>query len=109
MYSYQDNSGAAPATALTAIGQSCRHHLDGWDATPLGMVDGVAGLMKNGPIGRGEVKSMYYSYATQAVHCDEDEEWKNWNEGPKGAEPGRLRTGTAASAVLSASRAGPQV
>lgn len=87
MYGYTDNAGAAPGTALTAVGLLCRYYIDGWGPSHPGMIDGVAGLVKHGPLGKGNVKNMYYYYyATQAVHFYEGEDWKNWNEGPKGAD-----------------------
>ncbi|MBN9120219.1 MAG: hypothetical protein J0I06_13835 [Planctomycetes bacterium] len=87
MYGYQDNAGAAPGTALTAVGLLCRYYIDGWGPSHPGMIDGVAGLVKHGPIGKGQVRNMYYYYyATQVVHFYEGEDWKNWNEGPKGAD-----------------------
>ncbi len=87
MYGYQDNAGAAPGTALTAVGLLCRYYISGWGPNHPGMVDGVAGLMKNAPLGRGPMSNMYYYYyATQVVHFYEGEDWKTWNEGPKGAD-----------------------
>jgi hypothetical protein len=86
VYGYQDNAGGAPGTALTAVGLLCRYYIDGWGPSHPGMIDGVAGLVKNGPIGKGNIRNMYYYYyATQVVHFYEGEDWKNWNEGPKDA------------------------
>ena len=87
MYGYQDNAGAAPGTALTAVGLLCRYYIDGWGPSNPGMIDGVAGLVKHPPIGKGAVRNMYYYYyATQVVHFYEGEDWKNWKEGPKAAD-----------------------
>ena len=87
MYGYADNAGAAPGTALTAVGLLCRYYIDGWGPSHPGMIDGVAGLVKHAPAGKGAVRNMYYYYyATQVVHFYEGEDWKNWNEGPKGAD-----------------------
>jgi hypothetical protein len=87
MYGYADNAGAAPGTALTAVGLLCRYYIDAWGPSHPGMIDGVAGLTKNPPVGNGQVRNMYYYYyATQVVHFYEGEDWKNWNEGVKGAD-----------------------
>ena len=87
MYGYADNTGAAPGTALTAVGLLCRYYIDGWGPSHPGMIEGVAGLVKNPPAGSGGIKNMYYYYyATQVVHFFEGDEWKNWNEGPKQAD-----------------------
>jgi hypothetical protein len=87
MYGYGDSAGAAPGTALTSVGLLCRYYLDGWGPSHPGMIDGVAGLVKNPPAGTGGVRNMYYYYyATQVVHFYEGEDWKNWNEGPKQAD-----------------------
>ncbi len=87
MYGYDTNAGAAPGTALTAVGLLCRYYLDGWGPSHAGMIDGVAGLVKNPPGGTGGVRNLYYYYyATQVVHFYEGEDWKNWNEGPKQAD-----------------------
>lgn len=92
MYGYGDSAGAAPGTPLTAVGLLCRYYIDNWGPSHPGMIDGVAGLVKNPPPYKGEptppgVSNMYYFYyATQVVHFYEGEDWKNWNEGPKGAD-----------------------
>jgi hypothetical protein len=87
MYGYQDSAGAAPSTALTAVGLWCRARIDNWGPAHPGMVDGVAGLMKNGPRGRGEIRNLYYYYyATQVVRHSGGDVWATWNEGPKGAD-----------------------
>jgi hypothetical protein len=87
MYGYNDNKGAAPGTPLTAVGLLCRYYIDAWGPSHPGMIDGVAGLVKHPPIGKGQIQNMYYYYyATQVVHFYEGEDWKNWNEGPKQAD-----------------------
>ncbi len=87
MYGYADNAGAAPGTALTASGLLSRYTIDGWGPNHPGMIDGVGGLAKNPPPGKGAVKNLYYFYyATQVMHFYEGEDWKNWNEGPKGPD-----------------------
>ena len=87
MYGYGDSAGAAPGTALTAVGLLSRYYIDGWGPSHPGLIDGVAGLTKNPPKGTGGVSNMYYYYyATQVVHFYEGEDWKNWNEGPKQAD-----------------------
>jgi hypothetical protein len=91
MYGYNDNAGAGPATALTAVGLLCRYYIDGWSPDNAGMAQGVAGLMrrapKSGGKGKDKVPDMYYYYyATQVVHFFEGDEWKTWNEGPKQAD-----------------------
>ncbi|MCS6863728.1 MAG: terpene cyclase/mutase family protein [Gemmataceae bacterium] len=93
MYGYRNNVGASPGTALTAVGLLCRYYIDSnWGPSSPGMIEGVAGLMRNPPVGSGELKNMYYYYyATQVVHFYEGEEWKTWNEGPK--QPDGTRKG----------------
>lgn len=87
MYGYGDSAGAQPGTPLTAVGLLCRYYIDAWGPSHPGMIDGVAGLVKNAPAGTGGIRNMYYYYyATQVVHFYEGEDWKNWNEGPKGAD-----------------------
>lgn len=87
MYGYNDSAGAAPGTGLTAVGLLCRSSIDGWGPAHPGMADGVAGLMKNAPKGRGALNNLYYYYyATQVLSRYDGEEWKTWNEGPKGAD-----------------------
>src|SRR5262249_45005226 len=83
---YGDNAGAQPGTALTAVGLLCRYYIDGWGPYHPGMTDGVGGLMKNPPRGKGPISNMYYYYyATQVVHFFEGDDWKTWNEGAKAA------------------------
>ncbi len=90
MYGYSDNTGAAPGTSLTAVGLLSRYYIDGWGPDNAGMAEGVTGLMKRAPVKPtvpGAVPDMYfYYYATQVVHFFEGDEWKTWNEGPKGAD-----------------------
>lgn len=87
MYGYGDSAGAAPGTPLTSVGLLCRYYIDKWGPSHPGMIEGVAGLVKNPPAGKGQVSNMYYYYyATQVVHFFEGEDWKNWNEGPKAAD-----------------------
>ncbi len=84
MYGYSDNKNAAPGTALTAVGLLSRYYIDKWGPGHPGMTDGVAGLVRHPPLGKGKVANMYYYYyATQVLHFAEGEDWKNWNEGPK--------------------------
>ena len=97
-YGYNDNSGAAPGTSLTAVGLLCRYYIDGWGPDNGGMAEGVQGLMKRAPNSDGKPKSVpdmyFYYYATQVVHFFEGEEWKSWNEGPKqkdGTRKGGMR------------------
>ena len=86
MYGYNDPLGATPGSALTAVGLLSRYYVDAWGPSHPGMIDGVAGLMKNLPTGKGPVHNMYYYYyATQVVHFFEGDDWKTWNEGPKDA------------------------
>jgi hypothetical protein len=93
-YGYSSPAGAAPATSLTAIGLLCRYYVDGWRPETLGFADGAKGLMKRAPQsqGRGGIDLYYYYYATQVVRFYGGEEWKTWNEGPKGAD-GKRRGG----------------
>ena len=98
-YGYNDNSGAQPGTALTAVGLLCRYYIDGWGPDNGGMAEGVQGLMKRAPNTDGTAKGVpgdmyFYYYATQVVHFFEGEEWKQWNEGTKqkdGTRKGGMR------------------
>jgi hypothetical protein len=90
-YGYNDNSGAAPGTALTAVGLLSRYYIDHWSPEHAGMAEGVQGLMKRKPVKSNAAPDMYYYYyATQVVHFFEGDEWREWNEGPKGADGKRL-------------------
>ncbi|MCE9566710.1 MAG: terpene cyclase/mutase family protein [Planctomycetes bacterium] len=87
MYGYSDNTGAAPGTSLTAVGLLSRYYIDGWGPDNAGMAEGVTGLMKRAPVRSTASPDMYfYYYATQVVHFYEGDEWKRWNEGPKGPD-----------------------
>jgi hypothetical protein len=87
MYGYADTAGAAPGTALTAVGLLCRYTLDGWGPNHPGMIEGVGGLAKSPPVGTGGVKNLYYYYyATQVVYFTGGEDWEAWNDGPKQAD-----------------------
>ncbi|MCE9563529.1 MAG: terpene cyclase/mutase family protein [Planctomycetes bacterium] len=87
MYGYNDNTGAAPGTSLTAVGLLSRYYIDGWGPDNAGMAEGVSGLMKRTPVKSPASPDMYfYYYATQVVHFFEGDEWKTWNEGPKGGD-----------------------
>ncbi len=93
MYGYQDNAGAAPGTALTAVGLWSRVRIDNWGGNHPGIADGLTGLMKNGPLDKRETSNMYYYYyATQVVRHAGGDNWKTWNEGPK-AEDGSRKGG----------------
>ena len=92
MYGHKDATDAAPGTAPTAVGLLCRYDIAEWGPNHVGMIEGVAGLVKHPPVGRGAVKDLYYYYhATQVVYFYEGEDWKTWNEGPK--QPDGSRTG----------------
>jgi len=87
MYGYNDNAGAAPGTSLTAVGLLSRYYIDAWGPDTPGMAEGVLGLMKRAPVKSPASPDMYfYYYATQVVHFFEGDEWKTWNEGPKGPD-----------------------
>jgi hypothetical protein len=87
MYGYNDSTGAAPGTSLTAVGLLSRYYIDKWGPETAGMAEGVIGLMKKAPVATKAVPDMYfYYYATQVVHFFEGDEWKEWNEGKKGAD-----------------------
>ncbi|MEJ5277439.1 MAG: prenyltransferase/squalene oxidase repeat-containing protein [Thermogemmata sp.] len=95
MYGYNQAAGAAPGTALTAVGLLCRYYVDGWGPDNAAMAEGVQGLLQRNPP-RYSSKALgnmyYYYYATQVVHFFEGEAWKTWNEGPKDPQTGK-RTG----------------
>jgi hypothetical protein len=87
MYGYTNNAGAAPGTALTASGLWARASIGGWGPDHPGMIDGLAGLMKNPPAGSGGVRNLYYyQYATQVVRFCGGADWVTWNEGRKQAD-----------------------
>ncbi len=93
-YGYNDNTGAAPGTSLTAVGLLCRYYIDGWTPDNAGMAEGVIGLMDRAPGGttktprekKPHLDMYYFYYATQVVHFFEGDEWKDWNDGPKAAD-----------------------
>jgi hypothetical protein len=87
-YGYKDKIGAAPGTALTAVGLLCRYYIDGWGPDHAGLAEGVVGLSKNGPEYNTKTLSnlYYYYYATQVVHFFEGDQWREWNDGPKQAD-----------------------
>ncbi len=93
-YGYTDNTGAAPATSLTAVGLLCRYYIDKWGPDNGGMSEGVIGIMTRAPAGttktpranKPNLDMYYFYYATQVVHFYEGDDWKDWNEGPKGAD-----------------------
>jgi hypothetical protein len=87
-YGYSSSAGAAPATSLTAIGLLCRYYVDGWRADTPAFAEGAKGLMRRAPQaqGRDGIDLYYYYYATQVVRFYGGEQWKTWNEGPKGTD-----------------------
>lgn len=86
-YGTTDKSDAKPGTAATAVGLLCRYYTDGWGPYHPGMVDGVAGLTKNAPDGKGALRdTLYFHHATRVIAFYDGEEWKTWNEGPKGPD-----------------------
>ncbi|HSQ56829.1 MAG TPA: prenyltransferase/squalene oxidase repeat-containing protein [Gemmata sp.] len=100
MYGYTDNTkGVGPATSLTSVGLLCRYYIDKWGPDNAGMAEGVAGLMAKAPSGttkqpaktKPAMDMYFFYYATQVVHFFEGDEWKDWNEGPMGAD--RTRKG----------------
>jgi hypothetical protein len=81
VYGYATPNGA-PGTSLSAIGLLCRHHIGKWAPGHAGLSEGVDGLQKRPPAQAPALPDMYfYYYATQVVHCEDDEDWKTWNEG----------------------------
>jgi hypothetical protein len=86
-FGYQDATGARPGTALTAVGLFSRARIDGWGPDHLGTRDGITGLLKRPPAGKGDVRDMYYYYyATQVLRLSGGDDWKTWNEGREGAD-----------------------
>jgi hypothetical protein len=98
-YGYANSTGAGPGTSLTAVGLLCRYYT-GWEPTNAGYAEGTVGLMGRAPAGTTKkpqpmkdgkyvhpaLDMYYYYYATQVVHFFEGDEWRDWNEGPKGAD-----------------------
>jgi hypothetical protein len=93
-YGYSDSANAAPGTSLTAIGLWSRHSFDKWGPDNPGMVLGVEGLLTRAPGGTTKqprankplLDTYFYYYATQVVFPAGGDDWKDWNEGPKGAD-----------------------
>jgi len=83
-YGYAAPAGG-PGTSLTAVGLLCRYYISEWGPNNAGMAEGVDGLMKAGPKKKG-LDMYYYYYATQVVHFFGDDQWKEWNEGPRDKE-----------------------
>jgi hypothetical protein len=93
VYGYSGPNGA-PGTSLTAVGLLCRYYISKWGPGNAGLAEGVDGLMKRPPAKAPSLPDMYYYYyATQVVHFEDDEDWKNWNEGPmvNGKRQGGMR------------------
>ena len=92
-YGYTTSGGAAPATALTAIGLLCRYYIDDWRAKTPGFAEGTKGLMRRAPTPQSgpSVDLYFYYYATQVVRFHGGAEWRDWNEGP--ARPDGTRSG----------------
>ena len=92
MYGYGDSNGAQPATSLTAIGLLCRYYIDGWREENAGFAEGAKGLMVGkapgvaGPRKAARFDLYYYYYSTQVIRYHGGEDWKDWNEGPVGAD-----------------------
>lgn len=93
VYGYSAPNGA-PGTSLTAVGLLCRYYITKWGPGNAGLAEGVDGLMKRPPAKAPSLPDMYYYYyATQVIHFEDDEDWKNWNEGPmvNGKRQGGMR------------------
>lgn len=88
MYGYQDSAGAAPGTALTAIGLLSRYRHDGWNPKTPGLADGVTGLLKAAP-DKNRLNTYHLYYAALVVRGFEGDEWQTWNEGKKAADDTR--------------------
>jgi hypothetical protein len=84
VYGYSSNANALPGTALTAIGLWARANFDDWTADTPGMDAGANGLLKNR---RPANQLNFYQlhYATMVLRGASEEQWREWNEGPKGA------------------------
>lgn len=84
-YGYNSNAGASPGTALTAIGLWARANFDDWTADTPGMGAGVKGLLQARPRAANQINFYQYHYATMVLRGAPEEQWREWNEGPKGA------------------------
>lgn len=84
-YGTLDATDAKPGTTLTAIGLLCRYHIDGWGPSHPGLIDGLAGFVKNPPSATNH-DPLHLYYTTWLLAGYEGEDWKNWNEGPKGTD-----------------------
>lgn len=83
MYGYSSKDGARPGTALTAIGLWARANFDDWDADAPGMDAGAKGLLKARPPAN-QLNFYQLHYATMVMRGATEEQWRDWNEGPKG-------------------------
>jgi hypothetical protein len=88
MYGTFDRTDAKHGTTPTAVGLLCRSSIDGWGPEHPGMIDGVAGLMKNPPATNRD--PLYLYFATQVLYRYGPDDWKIWNEGPKADDGTRM-------------------
>lgn len=103
-YGYNTNAAARPGTALTAIGLWTRANFDDWTADSPGMDAGAKGLLKARPPAN-QINFYQLHYATMVMRGATDEQWREWNEGPKGAN-GKRAGGTREVLVKAQEEAG---
>jgi hypothetical protein len=101
-YGYTTNAGAQPGTALTAIGLWARANFDDWTADTPGMSAGAKGLLKARPPAN-QLNFYQLHYATMVLRGASEEQWREWNEGPKGADG--TRTGGMREVLVKAQEA----
>jgi hypothetical protein len=88
MYGYTSNDNASPGTALSAIGLWARANFDDWTAQTPGMAKGAKDLLKARPPAN-QLNFYQLHYATMVMRGASEEQWRDWNEGPKDAQGNR--------------------
>jgi hypothetical protein len=88
MYGYTSNDNASPGTALSAIGLWARANFDGWTAETPGMAKGAKDLVRVRPVAN-RLNLYHMHYATMVLRGGPEEQWREWNEGPKDAQGNR--------------------
>lgn len=87
-YGYDSNANALPGTALSAIGLWARANFDDWTAETPGTVQGAKDLVRNRPAAN-RLNYYHLYYATMVLRGGPEEQWREWNEGPKDAKGDR--------------------
>lgn len=75
-YSYQPHGNETPT--MTAEGLLCRQYT-GWSRNHPGLVEGTVWLLKKHPPRKQTLDMYYMYYATQVMHHQGGELWREWN------------------------------